>query len=511
MSDDSSLGRSRSKTSRNAKPAANVRLRAADVLLDKRRLLLSEAQRIAHVGSWMHDRDGHMVWSGEMYRILGVAPRRFKPSVDGMPALIHPDDRTAVFEQFATAFADGGNAEFEFRVVRPDGVERCVIAHIEGAADTTGQVRFLTGTLQDITERRRAEVAVREAAARYGQLFEFNPHPMWIYDPTTMRFLAVNDAAVGHFGYQRDEFLNMTLNDLHPLEQVPPLSEAVHLVDERGANSLWRHQLRDGRLIDMEIIAQTIDFEGQPARVVLAHDVTERRSAAQDVLDSREALRALVRRIQSDQVEERARISRHIHDELGQLLTGLKLDLRWLERRLSEPDLPLALNAMLDTAVAASALADQAIATVQSLAAELRPGALDHLGLAAALAQRVRQFQQNSGIACTLDVLDPLPTLPSGVADELFYICQEALTNVVRHAQATRVLVRLSGQGSEVRLEVEDDGIGIDPATVESRRSLGLLGMRERAMHCGGVVRLEIASPRGTLVVAEVPLREVSA
>ena len=500
----------RSKTAGRAAQATTTRQRAADVLLDKQRLLV-EAERIAKVGSWRQHRDGRIVWSDEMYRILGIAPEKFTPSPESVSALIHSGDRTAMQSRVAAAFAGQAVDEVEFRVMRPDGSERHVIARAEAARSATGQVDYVTGTVQDITERQRAEAAVRDAATRYRQLFEANPHPMWIYDPATLRFLAVNDAAVGQYGYPRDEFLGMTLNDLRPPEAVPSLVEVVARLDAQNPAPLWRHQLRDGRLIDMEIIAQTIDFEGRPARVVLAHDITERRRAAQDVLDSREALRELVQRLQSAQEEERARVSREVHDELGQLLTGLKLDLRWLERKLSEPGLPAALHTLLDRAVDASALIDESIARVQKLAAELRPGALDHLGLAAALAQRARQFQRRSGVECTLDVAEPMPALPSVVADELFYIFQEALTNVTRHAQATKVQVRLGVQEGGVRLEIEDNGIGIDPEAVTALRSLGLLGMREPALHCRGSVRFESASPRGTVVVVEVPLHEVPA
>ena len=307
----------RSKTAGRAAQATTTRQRAADVLLDKQRLLV-EAERIAKVGSWRQHRDGRIAWSDEMYRILGIAPEKFTPSPESVSALIHSGDRTAMQSRVAAACSGQAVDEVEFRVMRPDGSERHVIARAEAARSATGQVDYVTGTVQDITDRQRAEAAVRDAATRYRQLFEANPHPMWIYDPTTLRFLAVNDAAVGQYGYPRDEFLGMTLNDLHPPEAVPSLVEVVARLDAQNPAPLWRHQLRDGRLIDMEIIAQTINFEGRPARVVLAHDVTERRRAAQDVLDSREALRALIQRLQSAQEEERARVSREIHDELGQ-------------------------------------------------------------------------------------------------------------------------------------------------------------------------------------------------
>ena len=126
---------------------------------------------------------------------------------------------------------------------------------------------------------------------------------MGIYDPATLRFLGVNDVAVGHCGYPRDEFPGMRLTNLYAPGGLPPLAEAAHQVDDEDQGSLWRRRLEVGRLIDLEIVAQTIDFAGRPARVVLAHDVTERRRAARNLPDSRQALCSLVQRLQSAQDE----------------------------------------------------------------------------------------------------------------------------------------------------------------------------------------------------------------
>ncbi|HSW06908.1 PAS domain-containing sensor histidine kinase [Aquabacterium sp.] len=384
-----------------------------------------------------------------------------------------------------------------------------VIARPDGSFErwsqtlTHGQLRWF-GMLQDITERREAEAPLREAAARYRQLFDANPHPMWIHDSRTLAFLAVNDAAVSHYGYRRDEWLSMTVDDVRVTRE-PASAAPATAVGEVKPPSQQQHRVKDERLIDVEVTAQPIDFQGRSACVVLAHDVTEQRRDAWQVLASREALRALVRRLQHAQEEERTRVAREIHDELGQLLTGLKMDLRWLERKLSSPGLPPAMNALLDRTVAASVLNEQTITTVQKLAAELRPASLDQLGLAAALAQRARQFQQRTGVLCSVHWSEAVQDLAPAVATELFYICQEALTNVTRHAQATRVAIRLAAEDGGLRMEVEDDGRGIDPQVLLEPRSLGLLGMRERAAHCGGTVLLEAGAQGGTRVVVRIP------
>jgi PAS domain S-box-containing protein len=488
-----------------AKSSAGGRLRAAELLLDKQQRL-SEALHMANIGSWWQDRNGRPVWSDEMYRILGLAPHDFTPSADTLELLLHPDDRKVVHAQIDAALAGATAPEIEFRLLRPDGVQRWILARTQGTPHPGGGVERITGTYQDITERRLAEIAVVDAAASYHRLFDANPFPMWIYDPASLRFLAVNDAALGIYGYARAEFLGLTLNDLRPAEPFPSLDEISRSMGQPEPDALWRHQLKDGRLIDMEIIAQTIDFQGQSARVVLAHDVTARRRVAKEILESREALRALVQHQQSAQEEERVRISRHVHDELGQLLAALRFDLYWVERGLSAPEVPLSMHPVLDHSVAASALVVQAIAVVQALAAELRPTVLDHIGLSAALTQRAQQFERSTGVACSLAVEESFVSLPPGVANELFYICQEALTNVSRHAHATCVHLRLTEREGTVRLEVEDDGVGMDAGAATAAGSLGLLGMRERALHCGGTVRLEAASPHGTVVIAELPL-----
>jgi signal transduction histidine kinase len=238
-------------------------------------------------------------------------------------------------------------------------------------------------------------------------------------------------------------------------------------------------------------------------------DITEQRLAENQVNESREQLRALLERLQRAQEDERASVSREIHDELGQSLTGLKMDLSWLERKLSEPGLS-GVNPLLERAVAASELVDSTIERVQKLAAELRPVALDQLGLAAALTALARRFQKQCEVPCTLEVVEPIPGIPPDVANELFYICQEALTNVARHAGASTIQIRLRKEGLEILLEVIDDGKGIDEGRAGATNSLGLLGMRERALKFGGMVEIRKLEASGTAVLARIPFVPLS-
>ncbi len=320
------------------------------------------------------------------------------------------------------------------------------------------------------------------------------------------RILYANDSAGARRGYSREELLAMTIFDLDPDFQ--PGIWPSHWAELKRCGTLTfetRHRGKDGREFPVEVNANFVQAGGSELNFAFVRDITGRKQAERKVEDSRAQLRALLGRLQRAREEERTRVSREIHDELGQLLTCLKMDMSWLERKLADPGLPAALHPLLDRAVAASELADTTIAVVQKIAAELHPAALDRLGLGAALGQAGRRFQENTGLPCRVAVAEPGPALPAEIATELFYICQEALTNVTRHAHATEVRIRLEANDDALVLEICDDGVGMAEADFNAARSLGLLGMKERAAQCAGTIVWERGEPRGTRVMVRIP------
>jgi len=245
---------------------------------------------------------------------------------------------------------------------------------------------------------------------------------------------------------------------------------------------------------------------GQPSHLLgIGRDVTDQRRAEERLRESSEQLRALAGRLRTVREDEQTRVARDLHDELGQLLTGLKMDLRWMENRLEELPPGERVSALLDRTVAASELADQTVASVQRIAAELRPGALDRLGLVPALRQEARAFERRTGIACRLRVDDAAPESPPEVATALYRICQEALTNVSRHAGAGQVEVALVLGRGQLVLTVTDDGRGLE-AVAAGPEALGLLGMTERASQLGGTVTFGRGPDGGTVVTARLPV-----
>jgi len=218
-----------------------------------------------------------------------------------------------------------------------------------------------------------------------------------------------------------------------------------------------------------------------------------------------EQLRALSARVESVREDERTGIAREIHDELGQSLTALKLDLAWVGRRLSSES-GASPEGLVQKLRAMSDMTDDIIRQVRRISAELRPGVLDDLGLLAAIEWQAQEFEKRTGTTCAVTSnVDDL-RLARDLSTAVFRIFQEALTNVARHAEASRVDVRLHRGDRNVRLEVTDDGKGISPESLRSPGSLGLLGIRERARRLGGAASFRGASPQGTIVSLDLPV-----
>lgn len=227
-----------------------------------------------------------------------------------------------------------------------------------------------------------------------------------------------------------------------------------------------------------------------------------------DVSVSREQLRALAAHLTTVREQERAEMAREVHDQLGQALTGLKMDLAWLRKKLPEACNVEPVQPLLEKISVMSQYIDGTIQSVRRIAAQLRPALLDDLGLEAAIEWQLQEFQNRTGIECRFDTAGELPELDQERTTALFRIFQETLTNVARHAQATSVVVMLQIKEEYIFLTVKDNGRGITSRELFNTKSLGLLGMRERSLLVGGVVEIRGKEGEGTTVTVRVPLHE---
>ena len=216
-------------------------------------------------------------------------------SGDGWAQGVHPDDLERCLTLYTNAFDARESFTIEYRLRRHDGEYRWLLDQGMPRYDADGVFVGYIGSCLDITEEKKLRETLAASEANYRQLFEANPHPMWVYDLETLAFLAVNHAAEKHYGYSREEFLNMTIKDIRPPEDVPRLMQTVtNFKNGLSHSGYWRHLIKNGRVIDVEITSHLLCFEGRQAKLVLAHDVTERNRAEESLHESEQRYRELI-------------------------------------------------------------------------------------------------------------------------------------------------------------------------------------------------------------------------
>jgi PAS domain S-box-containing protein len=370
-------------------------------------------------------------------------------------------------------------------------------------------VLVLTALLsQRLAAERQLRTALAETEARWRIALDGSDHGVWEWDIASGRF------------YRSPRYLEMLGYAADEIDATGPQPDRlVHPDDRERAHALTAQILagalnqiseeldlvgRDGARVAVLLrgIVVARDAGGKPTRVVgTATDVTERNRARAALADAHAELRLLAAEMHGVREAERTRIARELHDELGQALTALKMDLEGLERRI-----PPGEGSLFERTAAMRALLDSTLATTRRLSADLRPLVLDDLGLGAGAEWLAQSFSRRANVACSLHVEPTLANLGEPHATVLFRVMQESLTNVARHARASRVEVTLERKREHAVLTVRDDGVGMDAQAQSKPRTFGLRGIRERVLLVGGEVAIESRPGEGTTVRARIPL-----
>ncbi|MGE0324645.1 MAG: PAS domain S-box protein [Polyangiaceae bacterium] len=362
-------------------------------------------------------------------------------------------------------------------------------------------------TRAQMEDARRRATAVSERLAAI-----VNASPDAIVSVTARgTILSWNSGAERIFGFSEAEALGGDLMELaRPADAASTRVQRESLTGSAAWLAKPREivrRRRDGSLVNLSVVGCPLfDAAGnQTGTATIARDVTEDRRRDEALVESHDALRqraeqmrALTRRMNDLREEERTRISREVHDELGQLLTCLKLDLAWVRHHVANTG-----EGVAERLTQADSLVDDTITAVQKVALELRPSVLDALGLVPAMRDEARRFEARTGLRVTARVEDV--SVPPLVATQLFRILQELLTNVARHARASSVELLFKEVDGEFELRVADDGLGMKAERATGIAALGLLGVRERAAALGGEIQFSKAVPSGTVVVVRVP------
>ena len=363
---------------------------------------------------------------------------------------------------------------------------------------------------QNITRHKQIEQIARHSQDLLQGIIEGIPDAVFVKD-NHGRYLITNCAGARLIGHSIEEIIGKTDSEL----LTPEEAKWVLGVD--------RQRMESGKVaayelaITVEGLTRAFLFTKTPYRnqagelsgiVVVANDITDHQRSAEHLENSRAELRALSARLQSIREEERMRIAREIHDELGQVLTGLKIDVVSLAKRMSEDTARVEWDQLKDRTQSIANLINTAILTVRKISTELRPGLLDAVGLTAAIDWQAKEFEKRTGIKCKLKFPHEKIELDQNRSIAIFRIFQEILTNVTRHSHATEVSVEIEERETELFLEAKDNGRGITASEFSNPKSLGLLGMRERALLLGGEVNIRGVHGKGTTVSVRIPLEK---
>ncbi len=373
-----------------------------------------------------------------------------------------------------------------------------------------GLITHFVSTGKDVTQHKMAEDALKSSEEKLRMIYESSGDAITIHNG--IEFLDCNLAALKIFRCSsKEEFLKVGPKDLN--SDVLPEGQLVEqVIKERAEIALTkgivkfesRAKRMDGTTFDAEVWVTPMKLEGQKVFHSIMRDITDRKQADKKLEQSKEKLRALASRIESIREEERIYIAREIHDELGHSLTALLIDLHSLNNK---PEFQVErITSELQSMIG---LVNHSIETIRKIASDLRPGVLDKLGLGAAVEWQLDEFRKRNKIECTASIEDePLANISAEKLTAIFRIFQEITTNISRHAKATKVKVILKAVNKNIELFVSDNGKGIKKEKLDNIKSLGLLGMEERANMVGGSFVISSPKKGGTEVRVLIPIND---
>lgn len=416
----------------------------------------------------------------------------------------------------------------EFHVRTRDGREFDVSVTNTPLRGDNGRLMGIIGVSSNVTElkrlrrlRKEAEDALHESEKRFRTIFESAGIGIALIDVHGIP-VATNPALAKMLGYSAEELCGMAFTEFTHPDDVALDWELFREIQEGKRESYQlekRYRRKDHSIVWGKLTASLVrDLEGRPQYGIgMVEDISDRKAAEDrnqkllhDLGERVKELHALTARLNAVREEEALRIARELHDELGQAMTGMTMELAAVQRQLKTGDGVLPVHDIQERLAGVRRLLDTTIATTRKICTELRPALLDQMGLLPALEAQAEEFEARTGIFCNLVLpADPVDLTPDA-ALAVFRIFQEILTNVARHSGATEVTVQLANVGGEVRLEVVDNGRGVTKAEIAHASGLGLIGMRERALAAGGQVLVEPEDGRGTRVILSLPRKSAA-
>jgi PAS domain S-box-containing protein len=429
-------------------------------------------------------------------KYVGLTVEKDKSILD----YVRPGQREVVNNIYTNVLA-GKTQASELSFPLPDGFDKIFSIKFKPARNEANEVIGVFVTARDITERKKAEVQIQTEKFFSDSLINSLPGVFYLYDQEG-RFSRWNKNFETISGYSAEEISLMHPLDFYDEDEKPLLRKKIDAVFHQGQEDVTAHfYTKDKKKKPYYFNGHKIVINGKSYLIGMGIDITERIKAEKELLVYTQEIKRLTAHLEQVREDERTRIAREVHDELGQQLTGLKMDASWLLKRISPEQVIIheKLSGMLS-------LMDHTIKTIRRISSDLRPGILDDLGLVAALEWQSAEFEKQYEIGCVFkSEVGDLQT-ERQLATAVFRIYQEALTNVVRHARANRVESTFQRTSTGMVLTVRDNGRGFNDNEVKSKGTLGLIGMRERALMVGAELTIESKVGAGTIVKLKIPL-----
>ncbi len=462
--------------------------------------IVNKSQTVAFL--WKAEVNWPVEYVSENISQFGYTPEELLSGALTFAKMVYPEDLERVTQE-VSHYSHSGVNEFvqEYRIVTKSGDVRWVNDQTFVRRDQNNKITHYQGTVLDITDYKKAEEAIRESEEKFRVLTESTSAAIFIFKGEQFRYL--NSYAELLTGYTKEELINKKFWEIvHP--------DYRNLIKERGLARLrgetvasryeFKIVTKAGEERWLDFTAGLIQFEGEPSGIGTAIDITERKRAFEELQKSRQEYRALSAHLQRIREEERASIAREMHDELGQILTSLKMNIAFTRRELEESESIEIKNKMLSEFQAMNLTIDKAVSEVRKLITQLRPELLDKLGLIAALEWYSEEYQKTTKINCVFTSESEELFLDHDKELAVFRIVQEAMTNAAKHSDAKSVQIMLGKRENKLSIEIIDDGKGILETGLDGTTSFGLLGMRERASIIGGNLEIFGAPGKGTTV-----------
>ena len=481
-------------------------LRQVEEALQENNSRLNLAMEAANMAWWgMEISTGSVTFGKRKAEMLGYPPKMFKQYKD-FTELLHPDDHDKTMKAMHEHInGHTERYEAEYRILTRSGEYKWFydIGSVVNR-NSLGVPLNVTGLVFDITERKLAEAKLTESEKRYSSLYDSIDEGFCIIElifdenekPVDFLFLDVNPA------FEKQTGLIGAIG--RKIQELAPLQEE-YWFEIYGKVALTGQPIRfTNRAAQFHRWYDVYAFRIGPPETrqvaVLFNDITIRIEADLEIKKSKEQLTQLYKHLNDVREEERTSIAREIHDDLGQSLAGLKLDLIGMKEEFKDK---AGSKQKIDKAIS---LVDTTIKTVQKLSSQLRPQMLDELGLAASIEWQSNEFRKRTGIKCKLE-LEEIDDLPENISISLFRIFQASLTNIMLHSKAKSISVKLEVKEETIQLTIIDDGRGITAEQLNSAKSFGIIGMRERANQINGRFEIHTKVKSGTEIIVSVPLK----